>query len=306
MSWFIIALIGYFVLALVSASDKFILSKKLATPAVFVFYSTVPLLILFISLFFGIEFLTSKGSFLAIVSGLGLMLGFWAMYKGYLASEVSHAGPLLGAAIPAFVLLLSVGVGGEILTDKQLLACFFLIAGSFLISFEKSLSHNGWHRGVLWIVLAGFLFAISHITAKYLYDYYGFVPGLIWTRGFSGIFGLLLILTPSVRLEICNWFKGKKCKEDEHQEKPTGRIWLIVFNKTFGVVGVLLVQFATALGSVTLVNAMAGIQFGLLVMIVALLSRFFPRVLKEEYSKLEIVQEIFAVLIIAIGLGMLI
>lgn len=303
MSWFIIALLGYFVLALVSISDKFILSKKIASPGVFVFLSTGPLFLLFSSLFFGVKILSVDSLFWAAVSGAGLLFGFWTMYKGFLTSEVSHAGPLLGAAIPTFVLLLSVGIGGEILSDKQLVACLFLILGSFLISFEKSKLHSGWHRGFLWIILAGIMFAISHIAAKYLYDTQGFIAGLVWTRGFSGLFGLLFLFTPSVRKEIFSWFR-KPVSEGKDRKKSG--LSLMLFNKIFGVVGVVLVQFATALGSVSLVNSLAGFQFGLLVILVALLSLFYPKIFKEEYSKLEVVQEGLAVIIIGIGLSLLI
>lgn len=304
MSWFVIALFGYLVLAGVSISDKFILSKKLATPAVFVFYTTVPLLILFATLFFDVKFLPDEGIFWAGISGLSLLFGFWTMYKGFLKSEVSHAGPLLGAVIPSFVFLISVGFLNETLTEKQVLACFLLILGSLLISFEKSKDHSGWHRGFLWIIVSGALFAVSHVTAKQLYDVYDFVSGLVWTRGLSGLFGLALLLTPSVRAEICSWFKNKKCSSET--VKDDKKIWLILFNKIFGVVGVLLIQLATALGSVSVVNAMAGAQFGLLVVVVGILSLFYPKIFKEEYSKLEIVQEVIAVLVIGVGLGMLI
>ncbi len=303
MSWFLIALIGYFVLAGVSVSDKFILSKKLATPAVFVFYSTVPLLVLFLSLFFGVEIFLGLGLFWAAISGLALLFGFWTMYKGFFKSEVSHAGPLLGAVMPIFVLVISYFFLGEVLSDKQLAACFLLICGSFLISFEKSVQYNGWHQGFAWIILAGFSFSVSHVAAKYLYDIYGFTAGLVWSRGMSGIFGLALIFIPSVRTEIKSWFKNK---EKDLLLQNTNKLPLIIFNKTFGLVGVFLVQLAVALGSVTLVNAMAGAQFGLLIILVALLSRFYPKIFKEEYSKLEVLQEIIAVVVIGVGLGMLI
>lgn len=303
MSWFLIALLGYFILAGVSVSDKFILSKKLATPAVFVFYSTVPLLILFFSLFFKVDILSGLGLFWATISGLGLLFGFWTMYKGFFKSEVSHAGPLLGAVMPIFVLVVSYFFLGEVLSDKQLAACFLLVCGSFLISFEKSVQHNGWHRGFAWIILAGFSFAVSHVAAKYLYDIYGFTAGLVWSRGMSGIFGLVLVFLPSVRTEIQSWFEKK---EKDLSQQNTNKLSLIVFNKTFGLIGVFLVQLAVALGSVTIVNAMAGAQFGLLIILVALLSRFYPKIFKEEYSRLEIVQEIIAVITIGVGLAMLI
>jgi len=87
----------------------------------------------------------------------------------------------------------------ESLGAYKLLAIFILIIGSLLVSFEKSAQHNGLHMGMLLGVFSSLLFAISHVAAKYSYDAYGFYSGFVWTRGFLGVFGILLLLSPSVR-----------------------------------------------------------------------------------------------------------
>ena len=81
---------------------------------------------------------------------------------------------------------------------------------------------------------------------------------------------------------------------------------LIVTDKVLGVVAVVLIQYAIAVGSVTLVNALAGVQYAFLVVVVGLLSAFSPRLFKEEYRRGEMAQEAFAVFIIGVGLALLI
>jgi threonine/homoserine/homoserine lactone efflux protein len=54
------------------------------------------------------------------------------------------------------------------------------------------------------------------------------------------------------------------------------------------------------------VNALAGVQFALLIIAVALLSKFSPQTFKESYRGQEIFQEILGVVIIAVGLVLII
>ena len=294
--WLFVALFAYAVLAVVGVMDKLILTKSVPKPIVFVFYSTVFVFPLFFLLPFGVNMPSVWTDHLIFaVSGICFALGLWTMYIGYQESEISHVGPLIGAAIPLFVFLLSYIFLSERLTAINLAAVFVLIFGSLLISFEKSSRHNGWHKGMAWGVLAGLLFAISHVTSKYAYDAYGFYNGFVWTKLWIGVFGVFLLFFPSVRSVL---FK-------KSPDKQTGRPFLIFTNKFLGVGGAVLIQYAISLGSVSLVNALAGVQYALLVIMVAATSKFWPNVLKETYSKKEIAQEIAAVVIISLGLILL-
>jgi drug/metabolite transporter (DMT)-like permease len=297
--WLTVAIIGYLLLSSVSILDKFILSNRSMKPIVFVFYSSIFLLPLALLLPFGVNWLNGGDWWTAIISGMVFCLAMWAFYIAFAKSEVSHVGPLVGAAVPIFTLILNQFFLKEIFTGAQLYAMIFLIVGCLLISFEKSRAHNGWHSGFLWGILAGLLFAISHVTAKLIYIDYGFYTGFVWTRLFIAIPGVLLLFWPMVR-------KSLFVKKIKTKEKFSSNVVLVSINKILAVVGVLLVQYAIASGSVSVVNALGGIQFGMVVILVAFLSYFFPKLFKEEYCVGEIVQEILAVALIGFGLYLLV
>lgn len=299
MSLFI-AIVGYIFLAVVNIFDKFILTKAVPKPVVFVFYSTVLVLPIFILLLFGAGYLANLTDYLiAAVGGVFFGLALWAMYIGFQQSEISHAGPLLGAVTPFFVLILGQLFLRESLTVYQTIGVFVLILGSFWVAMEKSQQHQGWHRGMLWVLLSGLLYAISHVASKYTYDVYGFYSGLVWTRGFMGLFGAALLLSPTV------WktFLRPKSKQANHTSAPKQFV-LVLASRTLAVAAVLLIQYATAVGSVTLVNALAGVQFAWLIIMIALLTKFAPRLFKEKFIDGELRSEFLAVLVIAIGLAL--
>ena len=80
----------------------------------------------------------------------------------------------------------------EKLSTYGLLAAIVLIIGSLVISFDlRKEHHRRWHPGLNWGILAGFLFAVSHVISKYAYDMYGFYSGFVLTNLPIGIFGLV-------------------------------------------------------------------------------------------------------------------
>ena len=296
--YILIAITGYLFLAVTNIFDKFILSKAVPKPVVFVFYSTALLLPIFLLIPFGAGWLSSGFDyFISIIAGFTFGLALWAMYIGFQHSEVSHSGPLVGASTPFFVLILSLVFLGERLDLIQILGICILIIGSLLISMEKSRGQNVWHKGMLWLIVAGLLYAVSHVASKYIYDMYGFYSGLVWTRGAMGLFGLLLLFTPQL------WKREKKDKSVKIKSTKS-QLFLVIFSRLLGVIAVLLIQYAISVGSVTIVNALAGVQFAFLVIVVVLLTKFLPKLFKEKFVRGELRNELLAVFIIAIGLAM--
>ncbi len=306
--WLLVALIGNALLAIVGVMDKYILSKSVVKPIIFVFYSSIIVLPFFLLLPFGIKMPAVQTDYLIFaVSGFCFVLGLWTMYIGIQKSEISHIGPLIGAAAPFFILFFSRIFLGENLTPYHLLAATILIIGSLVISFDQSAQQlaskgplRGWRRGLEWGVVAGLFFAVSHVAAKYAYDAYGFYNGFVLTKLPIGIFGLALIINPSIRAIFSK-------KEQTITEKAASkkRLVLIAVDLAFGVMGSVLLQYAMAIGSVSLVNALAGVQYAILIVVVALMSKFFPKIIKESFTKKEIIQKAIAVFIISVGLFLL-
>lgn len=289
--------------------DKFILENKINNSATFVFYSTAILLPIFLLIPFGVVFLNGMLDwFIAILSGLTFFLGLWAMFICFQKSEVSHAGPLVGAITPVFVLFLSIYFLGDSFSQKTLIAIACLVGGLFLIAREKSEKNNGWHLGIAWGVISGFLYAVSHVSAKFIYDGYGFFSGLVWTRGAIAIFGLFLLFSTQIRQEL---FIGVKKifsifgRSNKPEKSSTGHL-VILINRLGALVGVFLIQWAIALGDVTIVNAIAGFQYAVLILAVFYLTKYAPKLFREKITSREVVFQSIAILIIAVGLALLV
>ncbi len=288
-------------LAVVGIIDKFILTKSVSKPIIFVFYSTIFVLPFFLLLPFGVKTPTVwTDYFIFIVSGFCFAIGLWTLYIGFQKSEISRIGPLIGAAVPLFILFLSRIFLGERLGTYGLLAAIVLIIGSIVISFDQSKQKNGWKNAVSWGGLAGFFFAVSHVISKYAYGVYGFYSGFVLTKLSIGIFGVVLLFSPTVRALFSK-------KESTAAEKAASkkRFALVVGDIVLGVIGATLIQYATALGSVSLVNALSGVQYAMLLVLVAVISKFFPKILKETFTRKQIIQKVSAVVIISLGLVLL-
>ena len=86
------------------------------------------------------------------------------------------------------------------------------------------------------------------------------------------------------------------------KETSKGNIFLYYGARVSGGLAGLLQNYAISLGSVTLVNAMQGTQYAFLLVMAILLSRYYPRVLKEQISFAIFLQKIAAIILISGGL----
>lgn len=301
MSWFLVALLGYGVFSVVVVLDKFILTKSVPKAAVFVFYTGV----FFLPLWLLAPFIHLPQNLLEWVKvflpGAFFILGLWALYLSFQKSEISHVGPLNGASTALFSLLFSIIFLGDKFSCQNLIAAGLLILGSIIISYEQSKEHMGWHKGMLWGVLAGFLSACYYVGSKWVYADFDFFSGLVLVAGCSGLCILPLFLFKDVR----DIFKKKKIK-NKKVSQPLTQVLLVGADKGLSVIGQVLVQYAVAIGPVALVNSLQGFEYGLLIILVAVLSKYRPKLFKEDYTKFEIYQEVSAVILIAAGLVLLV
>ncbi|KKW34340.1 MAG: hypothetical protein UY79_C0002G0035 [Parcubacteria group bacterium GW2011_GWA2_53_21] len=295
--WLTSAVSGYICLAVVTILDKYILSERKVRPILYVFYSTIFVVPIWFLLPFGVKIFASPAQWLsALAAGLGFALTLWALYRAVAESEASHIGPFIGAVVPSFVLVFGRIFLNEQITVRQEAAIALLILGSLIISFENSPRHHGWHRGFWWGAVAGFFAAIYQVLSKYIYGLVGFYSGFVWIWASVGLCGVFLLTHPVVREVL--WHPDRS----QSRRRPMTARMVVLADKLLGAVGVALVQYAVALGSVSVVNALAGVQYGFLVILVAALSKFAPGVFRETYAAGEIVQELAAVVLIASGL----
>lgn len=292
--WLISALIGYILLAVVFILDKHILAQEVRKPIVYTFYSTIFLLALGLAWIF-IPFETSLSYWLwSLVSGFTFGLGLHCMFVAVSKSEASHLDPFIGAMVTMATFIGGYFWLGEVLSDKQMIGIACLGLASLFLAVEKNKdgkNQKHWYWYLLGI-LAGILFALSSLSGKLLYNDFGFVSGLIGSRFTTGIFGLLIFLIPT---EI-------RIKETKTRKIPKNPLGLVVIDKVLGVVAVLFIQYSIAKSSVTVVNALSGLQYAIMFVVIVILSARKSKFLKEKFAVLETLAQVAGLILIMIGL----
>lgn len=293
MSWLSIAIIAYLINAVVSVTDKFLVSKEMPNAAVYTFY--VGILSFFAICFAPMGFSIPPINILifCLVSG-GVFL--FALYFFFIAlnnNEASRVIPIIGGLTPVFILLFSALYLKEALNIQQAIAFILLFLGSIIISLESGKLKVTVDRSIA-IFLAALLFAVSFVSMKLIYMKEPFWNGFIWSRMGSFLAAFAVLLFPQNRRAIFE--RGRKRKKSN---------LLLVWNKALAGLHFVFLNRAISKGSVTLVNAVQGIQYAFVFLIMLALSFIFPSILNEELSKQIIVQKLSAILLIGLGLAML-
>jgi drug/metabolite transporter (DMT)-like permease len=298
-TFLIIAIIAYSLFAINGVIDKFLLSKAVRSPAVYAFFIgiTGPLTFILVpftlipQLNMGFEFLTWSDLTIAIAAGASFVLALYYLYKATKQTSVSRILPIEGGLVPVFTLFFAYTILGERLLQTQLIAFAFLVGGAVIISLRHD--KTGWHaKAFANAAVAAMLFALSFVLTKYTFDHSNFISGLVWSRlGFFAV-AVAFLLNPKVRHEILNTPK----------ETSKGNKFLYLGGRISGSLAGFLQNYAISLGSVTIVNAMQGTQYALLLVGTIFLSKYYPQILKEKITLNILLQKIFAILLISLGL----
>lgn len=330
MSWILVAIIAYFLVALQIILDKFLLSsKRVSHPAIYAFYSgLLSLATLPIFFPFGFHWLSGGKILFYFLAGMIFTYGVLCLFFALKKSEASKVTPVAGAVIPVVTFFLSIFFLGEQLGWIQVAGVVILIFGGLLISFDLPLKINPitfrvinkfvplhffnslifikgdgaskkkFFAGFWQTILAGILLAVAFTAFKYFFERDNFTNVFVWTR--LGLFAgaLSLLLFPFWRRII--WVSLKKFKKPERENTRTGI--LFVFNKILGGTGSALTNFAISLGSVTIVNALVSTEYIFVFMLGLLFSLWLPKVFEEKGAFWDIAQKIGAIIIITFGI----
>ncbi len=294
-SSFFIAIIGYALLAVVAILDKLILSKALNTSS-YTFYSNLLFGFAFVMLPFA-ERISLEGFLWSLASGLGFGFAAWAMFIALEKNDATHIIPFIGAMTAVCTYALSAVVLGESLTLIQTLGIVLLVVASFLFAYERDrVRVTGISMGVVWGIVSGLLFAISHVTAKVVYEQYSFVTGFAWTKG-------LVVL-----VALCVYLFGKKMGPAKTKQVPHAaprgqhnNFILIAVDKIAALLGIVAVQYAMSIGSVTIVTGLVGLQYALILIYALIFTTFTPRFFTEYITRKEILFEGTAILLVIGG-----
>ncbi len=306
MSWILVALLAYFFLAVANLFDKFLVDNVLPSSKAYAFIACLlggvvvlaaPWLLQWPGFFWlGVNLLT--GGVFAVA--------LWLLYEALRRGEASRVLVIVGGLTPVFSIALSLVFFKERFSSSQWLGISALLVGVLIIALlpqqrsflsrvmsKLKLSQNIKSGGLILAVFSALSYAVYFVVAKYGYSAQPFTSAFIWNRIGAALFVLLFLIRSSDRRQIMEAFK----KKDPNKNK-----FLVVFNQLLGSAGFILQNYAVFLGSVSLVNALQGVQYGFLLFISSVLAILSPRLLKETFSWKIFLQKLLAILIIGFGL----
>jgi len=300
MSWILFAIISYFLNAVTAIIDKFLLNKSVPSPKAYAFY--VGLLSIFAVVFlpFGVVWPGLLSVIKDLIPGI---IFFWLVFFFVTAvkkNEVSRVVTMIGGFAPIFTLGLSFFIFHERLRNLHFAAFGLLVLGGVLISLKRSgageIKKKLTSIGVGISLAAAFFFALYYVSAKFIFSNgQPFISAFFWSRMGSFVAALFILLIPSWRIQILGARKTAGAR---------GGV-LFLTNKVVAAGAFILLNYSIKLGDVALVNAIQGVQYAFLFIIVVFLAKKYPKILEEKMSRWVMFQKLSAIIIIGSGLALL-
>ena len=286
--WIILSIIPAMLWAIVNVIDKYVLTNYVRTP-------NIPITVLgtlgmiasgAIYIANGFGALSYTNIFLSFVAGAFYLLLIFFYFKAMQIEEASRVIPLFYLNV-ILIAVIAAAFLGEIFTFSTYIGIFLMIIGAVLIS-SRSISKISVGKA-FWLMMFAVIFsAANNILMKYLLDFADF-----WTIFSYSRIGFFIAAIPLIYFGI-----SELTGETENRKKT---IAIITASELLGIVGSVSITAATAIGYVTLVNAIGSLQPFFLLVLTGMLSRFFPKILKEETSKKIVLQKLFAIALIFAG-----
>ncbi|HSX24766.1 MAG TPA: hypothetical protein VLG69_02265, partial [Candidatus Andersenbacteria bacterium] len=164
-------------------------------------------------------------------------------------------------------------------------------------------------------ILAGILFAAYFAVTKYIYSHD--------TEQFLGIFivtrvteALIALVGIGIFLRVPPLTKGRLGGVSDHKASRStpsnsplvrGRAGLLfICNKTLAAGAFLLQTYAISIGSVSVVNALQGVQYAFVLVLAVIVSLFFPKLFREEVQQGALVQKLAGIILVSFGVALLV
>lgn len=304
--WILLALIAQFVYALVAIFDKHIVtSKTVLHPFSYAFYVSLLSGLTVLVFFFGyldLPFGIVAPSFsnliipdvalvtLSFVTGLLGYIALVNLYEAFSKADVSDTIPVVASVSAMGTLLLEwLFLGGQYTVDN-LIGVFLLILGTIFVSRLRLRKVVIFHT-----VVSGLFFAMYYALIKHIFDLTNFDTGFLYTRIGLAVAALSIIAIPSYYRRIFRKLKKKRVN------KVKASAYVLVLKVFAGIASILTLK-AVQLGSVAVVQALAGVQFLFIILFAAIFGPITPVAFGENVTPRDIIHKALAATIIAVGL----
>lgn len=291
--WFFYIITSVIFWGLNAIIDKVVLTKHLNAFSYSIAYIPARLIVLVgILLFVPINF-NSNFFYLAFAAGILSVCGYY-LYAFAMKREEASRISALTSLYPAFVAVLAAVFLNEIFSIKSYAGILLVILGAVLISYRRK-TGNAQKMipfAIILIVIGtnGF-YGIEQTISKISLNYYQF-----WQ--FFAIYSISSLLMTFPPLVIPH-FRNSFVKELMGLKR--NMIFLLLFSSTIWILGVALFFYSASLGPVTLVSTLSITSPFLTLLFTIALSKFWPKILKEEIDRKTVALKLFSIALIFLG-----
>ncbi len=294
MAWLYFAIAGYFLNALAALGDKIVLGKVLPKPIGYAFWQGILSVAVVLIIPFGFSIIGSQHIAASLAAGALWTVGLYFFFEALFLSDASRTLPIILSLSPLFLFAFETIGFRTGFTGGEFIGAILLVAGSVFLSLDfENREDYRIHIFSLFAGLAALFFSLSLFLIKDLFSKETFLNVFIWSRFGMVVGALLFLIFPGMRREIFS--------VTEFIRKPR-HVGSIITVKILGSAGGLLIYFAIARASVTLVNALEGIQYAFIFILALLASIYWPRLIRESFGFKTLVQKISGILLVSAGL----
>jgi drug/metabolite transporter (DMT)-like permease len=293
-SWLLIAVSAYLLMALSQVIDKALLNVIFRNSRAYAALVGLLGLLVFLLLPWTTGIISLPLFLLAFVGGacfIGALVPFLSALQGDQATRVI---PLVGALVPLATFAFESIFLGAVFRAQDIVALALLVVGAVVLTLSKSTGRRSWSALAKGSV-AAILFAASFVASKYLYTQTTFLTGFVWMRLGGLLVSAWLLAQKPVRAELRRLW----------QTQRAGLLGGYLGNQVVSGAGFFLQGWAISKGTATLVSAVQGVQYAVLVGLVMIASRIRPGLLGEEITFRILLEKLTAIACIAAGLFLL-
>ncbi len=291
--WVGIAALAQLINAGIVLVDKYVLASAghIGKPVVYAFYVSILSGVVVVLLPFGVISLPSLPVIgLSLAASFTYILSILALYRALKYGNASDSVPIIGAVSAVCAAALAYALIANDLPLAFAPAVALLVVGTFLMSHLRFTLAS-----LAFVIVSGIFFGASAVIIKLIFMEADFINGFFWSRMTNVAGALILLLPPGNREAIFAGYRGAS----------SGLKWLVVSNKAMGGVAFALTLFAISIGSVSVVNAMSGLQFVFLLAFAYLGARSFPQIFRGEIHPHRFPHKLYGIACIVLGLAAL-
>ena len=292
MFWLYLVVLANLISAIVILIDTYLVGPRaIGKSEVYAFYIGLLSIVVLVMVPYGSVTLPGINIIIiALVVGLSYMASIIAFYKALQISHPSDVAPALGAVTAISSYIFGYFFLASTLSQSFFLAFVLLVTGTFLMSYFHFTKLS-----LLYIVAAGVLFGYSSVFLKILFAETSFADAFFWSRIANVFWALTILLIPvSARAVL------KNVRTASRKTKS-----LVLVNKALAGVAAFLIFIALKLSSnISLVNALAGVQFVFLLLFAFILPKKYPHYFEETKTmrgKSRILHRIVATILVITG-----